>query len=371
MSKDKVLLVAYNDLGIGGIQNVIMNIVRHISSDFTFDIVCFDRERTDFEEEFKSFGGSIFYVKSGSLKQGLRKKIEFYLGGNKLYREIKKIIKLHGPYAAVHSHKDLLSGPVLKAAKECLVPVRIAHAHTNFNKNYNKIAKYVADKNLKLILKNATDMVGCSLSAAESLFGKNADCKVIYNPVDDRYLNADIEPTNNPAPHLLQVGMICDNKNQAFSLDVFYEIKKKYSDATITFVGGAKDNTMQKYLDDLKAKAKELGIGDSVRFYDIADLSKEYSKADCLLFPSKAEGLGIVPIEAQATGLYCFVSDNVPHDIDCGGCTFLSLSSGAELWAKRIVEQFKTDNGKREKFDVSKFSPDIIMAQYRKLYKGE
>ena len=371
MSKDKILIVAFNDLGIGGIQNVIMNIVRHLSSDFTFDIVCFDNDRTDFEEEFKIFGGSIFYVKSGSLKQGLRKKIEFYLGDNKLYREIKKIIKLHGPYAAVHSHKDLLSGPVLKAAKECLVPVRIAHAHTNFNKNYNKIARYVADKNLKLILKNATDMVGCSLSAAESLFGKNADYKVIYNPVDDRYLNADIKPTKSPAPHLLQVGMICDNKNQAFSLDVFYEIKKELSNATLTFIGAPKDSVMQKYLDELKAKTKELGIDNSVRFYDSADLYEEYSKADYLLFPSKAEGLGIVPIEAQAMGLYCFVSDSVPHDIDCGGCAFLKLSSGAELWAERIAEQFKTDNGKREKFDVSRFSPDIIMAQYRKLYKGE
>ena len=52
--RKKVLIVACNNLGIGGIQNVIMNIVRNLSDEFVFDVVCFDSDRTDFDEEFLS-----------------------------------------------------------------------------------------------------------------------------------------------------------------------------------------------------------------------------------------------------------------------------------------------------------------------------
>lgn len=372
MSKDKILIVAFNDLGIGGIQNVIMNIVRHISSDFTFDIVCFDNDRTDFEEEFKSFGGSIFYVKSGSLKQGLRKKIEFYLGGNKLYREIKKNIKLHGPYAAVHSHKDLLSGPVLKAAAKCKVPIRISHAHTSFLIHYNPLSRILVNHYKKQIKKYATALVACSYPAAKRLYGDNEKIQIIYNAFDDRFLNADMKSNNHSAPHLLQVGMICDNKNQAFTIEVLQNLKKYYNNARLVFIGEPKDETMNDYFKNIKSSIASYNLSDSVEFLPAnSDVLKAMQDSDYLLLPSRFEGLPVTLLEAQSQGMHCFVSSNVTKESDCGGCDFFDFSSGAEFWAKKIAEQFKTDNGKREKFDVSRFSPDIIMAQYRKLYKGE
>ena len=57
--------------------------------------------------------------------------------------------------------------------------------------------------------------------------------------------------------------------------------------------------------------------------------------ADLFVLPSVFEGLGIVNIEAQASGLKCLVSDVVPKMIDVTGLvTFKSLSDGPEEWAK-------------------------------------
>lgn len=42
----------------------------------------------------------------------------------------------------------------------------------------------------------------------------------------------------------------------------------------------------------------------------------EYMQAfDLFLFPSLYEGLGIVLIEAQASGLKCFASDTIPKNV--------------------------------------------------------
>ena len=66
------------------------------------------------------------------------------------------------------------------------------------------------------------------------------------------------------------------------------------------------------------------------------------------VFPSKWEGLGIVTIEAQASGLYCIVSDKVPDSIDItSNVTHVCLDFSAEKWGE-IVKEHINDNINRE-----------------------
>ena len=59
---------------------------------------------------------------------------------------------------------------------------------------------------------------------------------------------------------------------------------------------------------------------------------------DVFVFPSKYEGLGIVLIEAQKSGLPCFSSDAVPDYTKVTNLvTFLSLDQDEKEWAGEVL----------------------------------
>ena len=72
-----------------------------------------------------------------------------------------------------------------------------------------------------------------------------------------------------------------------------------------------------------------------------------YSMADFFLFPSLFEGLGLVLIEAQASGLNCIASKNVPQLGNiCNGVKYLDLKDEIN-WIKTIkneIESYDIEN---------------------------
>ena len=67
----------------------------------------------------------------------------------------------------------------------------------------------------------------------------------------------------------------------------------------------------------------------------------------------------------------CFAADSVPATTDCGGVIFLTLSDGPKVWAKRIIEEYESENSENKDYDVSAFASSNIMDVYRKIYEGE
>jgi len=65
---------------------------------------------------------------------------------------------------------------------------------------------------------------------------------------------------------------------------------------------------------------------------------------DFFLFPSRWEGLGLALVEAQAAGLRCFVSTEVPLEtvVIPSLVQRLPLSAGPECWANAILQQIGT-----------------------------
>ncbi|MNC38553.1 putative glycosyltransferase EpsF [compost metagenome] len=60
---------------------------------------------------------------------------------------------------------------------------------------------------------------------------------------------------------------------------------------------------------------------------------------DAFVFPSLYEGLGIVVIEAQASGLFCVVADTIPKDTNISGIVeFISLNESSIYWAGKILD---------------------------------
>jgi glycosyltransferase involved in cell wall biosynthesis len=85
---------------------------------------------------------------------------------------------------------------------------------------------------------------------------------------------------------------------------------------------------------------EKLNLSDSVFFLDVRDDVNELFQAmDVFLFPSKYEGLGIVVVEAQATGLPCVISDTIPSEAYiCDTIQVESLYSNVDKWTNDILK---------------------------------
>ena len=113
----KVLIVACNDLGNGGVQHVIMDIVRNLSDKFHFDIVLFSDKESYYEPEFKKYG-RIFRIPHKGANGSFRSKLDKYIRFHRLYLGIKKILKENGPYDIIHCHMANAAYFYFKVAKK-------------------------------------------------------------------------------------------------------------------------------------------------------------------------------------------------------------------------------------------------------------
>ena len=84
---------------------------------------------------------------------------------------------------------------------------------------------------------------------------------------------------------------------------------------------------------------KKIEVDKKVRFIKPRnDIENYYQIMDVFVLPSFYEGLGIVNIEAQTSGLHVFVSQNVPDEIAITDLvTFISLNETPEDWANKII----------------------------------
>lgn len=339
----------------GGLETMLMNYYRNIDrSQLQFDFLVHREKRADYDDEIESLGGRIYRLPPLN---------PFDLTYR---RKLQQFFLKHPEYKIVHSHIDCMSAIPLKAAKKAGIPVRIAHSHNN---NQDKDAKYI----LKLLYKHcisqyATKLMACSQAAGEWMFG-DREFVVLNNAIDakDYQYNQKVREIQRNALGIAldnfvvgHVGRFSPQKNHEFLIDVFAELIKK-GEATLLLVG---DGDLR---DCIYKKACQLGIERRIIFTgvrnDVADLLQAM---DVFVFPSYYEGLGIVVIEAQASGLPCLISDGVP--VECKKTDLVQqipLSEGAKAWATAIVSVDGTR--RRNTYEEIKASGYDIVENARKL----
>jgi D-inositol-3-phosphate glycosyltransferase len=99
----------------------------------------------------------------------------------------------------------------------------------------------------------------------------------------------------------------------------------------------------ERYLAELAALARELGIGDVVRFYPAttsADLAEAFRRADAVACPSSSETFGLVALEAQACGAVVLGSDvtGLRAALDDGRAGLLVPRREPAAWASALGE---------------------------------
>lgn len=322
----------------GGVENVVMNYYSNIDhSKIQFDFIC-DEDSTNIPyEKIKNMGGNIILVPP-------------YQNVFKYQKKLIQIFKKN-KYNIVHSHINALSFFSLRAAKKANVPIRIAHSHSTTNKREWK----------KNLLKNllrpfskvyATHYMCCSEIAGRWLFGNKTYDKgeviLINNAIDiykfaydekKRYskrLELNIKEDTLVIGH---VGRFVKQKNHDFLIEVFKYIHNENKNSILLLIGQG------PLKDEIKEKVKKFGLSENVKFLgQREDVDELYQAMDLFLFPSLYEGLGMVIIEAQVSGLSCVCSTEVPNVVKINkNIEFVSLNDSLEEWNKKILDVLKTE----------------------------
>lgn len=345
MSEKVKVLYFVDRLLRGGIQTFVYENIKHmdrnkVQIDF---LLLDDGNKYEMEDDLKELGCNIYKLKG----MWINKVTDFFKYGKMLDEFFSK----NNDYKVVHLHSSSKNYLVLKYAKKYNIKVRIAHSHNIDFQTKNILKKLMGDF-LKIPLKRyATDYFACSEIAGEWLFGKKIvksdKFKVVHNAVDlerFKFNNAIREKIrkelNVDSDTLLigHVGRFTQQKNHDFLIDIFNEIHKKNQNTKLSLIGtGIKEN-------DIKEKVKNLNLQDSVIFEGFKSDVAEYMFAmDIFLFPSKFEGLGLVLIEAQATGLPCYTSkDVVPNEAKVSNLLeYISLNDSAKEWAHIVLSNNK------------------------------
>ena len=316
----------------GGLETMLMNYYRHMNREkVQYDFLVHRQERAAYDDEIEALGGKIY-------------RLPRLVPWSKSYlAALNQFFDDHPEYKVVHVHQDCLSSVILKVAKTHGVPVRIAHSHSaNQDKNLKYPIKLWYKRNIP---EYATNLFACGRDAGDWMFG-GASYQIINNAIDvaaytySRLKCAEKRQKLGLATEFIigHVGRFNTPKNHPFLLGIFAALLKKEPNAILLLVGGGED------MPKMQAKARELGIADHVRFLGIrSDVADLMQAMDVFAFPSLYEGLGIVLIEAQASGLPCIVSDTIPPEAYLTDLVFpKKLSASPEEWADVILEKRNT-----------------------------
>lgn len=316
-------------MGRGGLETMLMNYYRHMDrSKIQFDFLVHRDFEADYDQEIQGMGGRIYHVSrlvpwSGSYR-----------------KELKRFFAEHPEYRIIHVHQDCLSSVALQCAKECGVPVRIAHSHScSAAKNVKYPVKVYC---MKQISRYATNLLACGEGAGDWMFGgssyqiiRNAidSADYCYSPVVAKQVREELHVDDCSV--IGHVGNFTAAKNYDFLLAIFREIRKLRVKAKLLLVGGGNDwEVIQK-------KVKKMGIQNQVIFTGIrTDVNRLMQAMDVFVFPSLFEGLPVTLIEAQVSGLPCMISDQISEEcmVTNGVVVTKSLSEPPSRWARDILK---------------------------------
>lgn len=351
----------------GGTQAFLMNLYRNIDrSKIQFDFLVEYEEKEFYDDEIISLGGKIYYT-------NFRKTLNVI----KFKRTISEILKNHPEYKIVHIHATAIGKICTDVARKCGVKTIIAHTHNN---NAVKDWKYYPKILLrKLYTKGPTDFFACSEDAGKYTF-KNKKFTVIYNAIDiDRFLfkqevreNFRKELNIEDKFVIGNIGRLHEQKNQSFLIDIFYEIQKKKGNAILLIVGKGPLENM------LKEKVSNLGIDNKVYFLgNRKDVERIYQGMDVFVLPSLYEGLGIVAVEAQVSGLPVIASTGVAKEANItNNIQNIDLNDSIDTWVEAICKSNVENRNSIEKlvrnskFDV-KNNAKFLQEFYLKKYYGD
>lgn len=357
--------------GAGGIESFAVNILSAMDrTGLDITILTTQKESDVFDTRLESLGIPLKTLMTEPVKDPVRRTLRVF---RLLKRELEK-----EHYDAIHL--NIYHGLAMYyalMAKKAGVPVRIAHSHnSSLRKSLTRPLKQLVHWGSRLLLSGAvTDFCACSDVAARWMFPAKVQDRVslIANGVDTgrfAYQSRERDKLREELgigdkPAFCCVGRICQQKNQSFLVEAFGELLKLRPDALL-YLAGSEDDDGQA-----RARAAELGISQSVIFLGVTSWIPQLLWAcDGFVLPSLFEGNPVSAIEAQASGIRCFLSANISREAQVSDLVeFIPLEDGPIGWAMRLLAGL--DYRRRDTSDQLKaagYDAASSAAELRKLY---
>lgn len=139
----------------------------------------------------------------------------------------------------------------------------------------------------------------------------------IYKPLFQEEKNKFKEELSlNEKIIFIQIGSVCDRKNQLDSVKLLLPLMKKNKDLVFIYAGGIIDEIYKANIDEF---AKKNNIIEQVRYMgEIVpgkELNKYYNLADAMIFPSKSEGFSLVILEAMSAGVPVIINEKLQFEL--------------------------------------------------------
>lgn len=333
----KVLHV-FGVLNYGGAESMMMNLYRKIDrTKIQFDFVVHGNESGNFADEIEKLGGVIYHCPKYKVTNTI--KYSNWWGN---------FFSSHKEYTIIHSHVRSTASVYIPIAKSYGLKT-IVHSHSTSNgKGMASILKKIMQYPLRY---QADYLFSCSEIAGKWLFGKKALSKSNYrqipNAVDTIKFQYDDDQRRQRRADLGimdstivfgHVGRFHPAKNHMFLLDVFSAIHNFNPNSLLLLVG---DGELRSSIEN---RISELGLSDCVMLLGVQrDIPRLLQAFDVFLFPSKWEGLPVTVIEAQASGIPCFVSNTITRDVGITELVeYLPIDKGTDIWV-RLLQNKKFD----------------------------
>lgn len=322
---------------IGGMETYLMSQYRKLDRDkIRYDFLNITGEKDiAYSREILDKGDRIFSVPTRSIHP-----LSHYLSVISLLYKVRKQYK----YIVLNTCSLYYIFPLF-IGMLVGIPHRVIHSHNSgYEIKIGLVRKLLIFFNKFLMKISATDYFACSKLAGKWMFGKHP-FKIIHNAIDtDKFIyNPEVRKEVRGELGLEgkfvlgNVARFSYQKNHEFLIDVFRAVVAQEKDAVLLLIGSA--NGDEARLAMIKDKVKKYHLGDKVIFLGLRqDTNRLYQAMDCLVMPSRFEGLSVVAIEAQAAGLPCVCSTAMTGETKITNNFFqVDLNESEEKWADKIL----------------------------------
>ena len=359
MEKIKVLHFELSDT-IGGIETFVLNVYKYIDREkFQFD-------KPVFEDEIIKLGGKVFKVNSLSNP---------FAYANDVMRVLK-----NNDYNIFHIHKN----SALNIIPFILVRFKykngiVSHSHNTFPTTclYLKPIHYINRIYVNYV---SSYKFACSNKAGNWLYGNNY-FEVVMNGIDTERFLFNLSKRDRirkefqiPEKSIVygHVGRFIEQKNHNKLIKIFKNINVMNPSTYLILVGkGELINKIQLLVDRLGISQKVLFLGERSDIQDI------YCAMDAFIMPSVYEGLPISAIEAQASGLFTYLSSTISNQAQLTKSVYwYSIEDDDYLIAQMISKKTTLnefyDNRVLDNYQVKNLNYDIksTVEHVEKIYQS-